>query len=316
VISRLAGLWRTHREVVLVACAIAAVALAVVVIWPITDLIAAHDVGTITGPLRALRLQTAREAVRTQLLTLGAGLFAAGALVYTARNFALTRRTVELTEQGQVTDRYTKAIEQLGSDKLDVRIGSIYALERVARDSARDFPTVMEVLSAFIREHSHDQALTDPDVVPDELGTPPDVQAAVTVVGRRDPDCDIRQIKLNGARLIRADLTSANLTGANLTGARLTGARLVFANLTGAIINDADLTEADLYGADLSLANLYGTNFAGANLTGANLANVSIDGADLTNARGPLVGPVPDGWQLDAESRRFIREEIDGAHPN
>jgi hypothetical protein len=55
------------------------------------------------------------------------------------------RRTHELTEQGQVTDRYTKAIEQLESEKLDVRIGGIYALERVARDSARDHPTVMEV---------------------------------------------------------------------------------------------------------------------------------------------------------------------------
>ena len=55
-----------------------------------------------------------------------------------------------------MTDRYTKAIEQLGSDKLDVRIGGIYALERVARDSARDHPTVMEVLTAFIREHSRD----------------------------------------------------------------------------------------------------------------------------------------------------------------
>jgi len=57
----------------------------------------------------------------------------------------VSRRTLELSEQGQVTDRYTKAIEQLGSDKLDVRIGGIYALERVARDSARDHPTIMEV---------------------------------------------------------------------------------------------------------------------------------------------------------------------------
>ena len=56
-----------------------------------------------------------------------------------------------------MTDRYTKAIEQLGSDKLDVRIGGIYALERIARDSARDHPTVMEVLTAFIREHSREQ---------------------------------------------------------------------------------------------------------------------------------------------------------------
>ena len=67
----------------------------------------------------------------------------------------MSRRTFELTEQGQVTDRYTKAIEQLGSDKLAVRIGGIYALERIARDSARDHPAGMEVLTAFIREHSH-----------------------------------------------------------------------------------------------------------------------------------------------------------------
>jgi len=40
------------------------------------------------------------------LLTLGAGLFAAGALLFTARNFTLSR-------EAQVTDRYTKAIEQL-----------------------------------------------------------------------------------------------------------------------------------------------------------------------------------------------------------
>ena len=40
------------------------------------------------------------------------------------------QRTVEITEQGQVTDRYSKVVEQLGSDKLDVRIGGIYALER------------------------------------------------------------------------------------------------------------------------------------------------------------------------------------------
>jgi hypothetical protein len=33
------------------------------------------------------------------------------------------QRTVEITEQGQVTARYAKAVEQLGSEKLDVRMG-------------------------------------------------------------------------------------------------------------------------------------------------------------------------------------------------
>ena len=85
-----------------------------------------HDV----GPAKSALLQTARDAARGRLLTLVAGLFAAGVLVFTALNFNLSRRGFELTEQGQVTDCITKAIEQLGSDKLDVRIGGIYALER------------------------------------------------------------------------------------------------------------------------------------------------------------------------------------------
>ena len=56
-----------------------------------------------------------------------------------------------------MTDRYTKAIKRSALKKLDVRIGGVYALERIARDSARDHPTVMEVLGAFIREHSREQ---------------------------------------------------------------------------------------------------------------------------------------------------------------
>ena len=127
---------------------VAAVGLAVVIVWallvPGTDWLARHDIGSTKGSLAA-----ARDAARGRLLTLGAGLLAAGALLFTARNFVLSR-------EGQVTDRYTKAIEQLGSDKLDVRIGGIYALERIARDSAKDHPTVMEVLTAFIRAHSRE----------------------------------------------------------------------------------------------------------------------------------------------------------------
>src|SRR6516165_2326495 len=106
------------------------------------------------------------------------------------------QRTVELTEQGQVTDRYSKAIEQLGSDKgLDVRIGGIYALERIAHDSPRDYPTIMDVLATFIRDHSPEQW---PPVEPgrvDPLHRPvtrPDVQAALTVIGRRNPRHDRR----------------------------------------------------------------------------------------------------------------------------
>ena len=107
---------------------IGAVVLGLAIVWalfvPIADWLAHHDVGSVRGPLH----ETALDNARGRLLTLGAGLLAAGALIFTGRNFLLSR-------EGQVTDRYTKAIEQLGSDKLDVRIGGIYALERIAHDS-------------------------------------------------------------------------------------------------------------------------------------------------------------------------------------
>jgi len=90
-------------------------------------------------------------------------LLALGALIFTALNFDLlrrnTQRNYEQAEQGQVTDRYTKAIEQLGSDRLDAHRWHLRPGTN-CRDSARDHPTVMEALSAFVREHSREQGFT------------------------------------------------------------------------------------------------------------------------------------------------------------
>ena len=278
-----------------------ALAIAWVLFVPAADWLAHHDVGSAKGTL----LQTARDAARGRLLTLGAGLFAAAALIFTALNFNLLRRnseqadrwqrrTYELTEQGQVTDRYTKAVEQLGSyNKLDVRIGGIYALERVAHDSPRDHPTVMEVLAAFVREHSREQwpspADNEPGTGPPERMTRPDVQAAVTVIGRRETAHDRQSVNLGAATLTGADLTGANLTRANLTrtdltGADLTGADLSGADLTGAKLARAKLTGAKLTGAKLTGAKLTGAKLSRADLTGANLTHATVTRANLTRA--------------------------------
>lgn len=67
---------------------------------------------------------------------------------------ALTLRAIEVTEQGQVTDRYTKAVGQLGDESSPVRVGGVYALERIGHDSVKDRTTIIYVLGAFIRERS------------------------------------------------------------------------------------------------------------------------------------------------------------------
>jgi uncharacterized protein YjbI with pentapeptide repeats len=261
----------------------------------------------------------------------------------TSKTTALTLRAVELSEQGQVADRYTRAIEQLGSEKLDVRLGAIYALERVAHDSHRDHPTIMEVLAAFIREHSREQWPPTADEAPGR-GARPDIQAAVTVIGRRNPTHDRAHVDLFAANLAGTDLDRADLTGANLRRADLTGATLIDTVLTGALLVDTVLTEAVLVGADLTGAFLWpayltgaaliGTNFTGANLrsadltgatltraklmeanltsadlTGADLTDADLTGADLTDARLSQEAPVPGGWVRDTGSGRLKRAD-------
>ena len=283
-----------------VVAAVVVVAGIYVVFWPISDLIARHDVGAITGPHRAAALQAARDAARGRLLTFGAGLFALGALVYTARNFSLSR-------EGQVTDRYTKAIEQLGSDKLDVRIGGIYALERIARDSAKDHPTVMEVLTTFVREHSREQW---PPSAEDESGDDatghgmrPDVEAALTVIGRRNARHDSQPVNL-----IDAHIGAADLGGAQLVGARLGRADLHDADLTGAYLTDADLRRARLSGAQLVGAQLVGADLYGADLTGAFFHGADLTGAYLHRRGPPRRGPHRRGPHPREPPRR-------GPHP-
>jgi hypothetical protein len=68
------------------------------------------------------------------------------------KNVEIANKNVELTGSRLITERFSKAVEQLGSDKIEVRLGGIYALERIAHDSDRDHWTIMEVLTSFIQE--------------------------------------------------------------------------------------------------------------------------------------------------------------------
>jgi hypothetical protein len=100
------------------------------------------------------------------------------------RNAYVAARDVVIYNRGaQIADRYTRAIEQLGSSTIDVTIAGIYALEQIALDSEKDHQTVIEVLSAYIREHSREQRLRSAEApvpgLPKRMARP-HIQAAVT----------------------------------------------------------------------------------------------------------------------------------------
>ncbi|QUY45631.1 hypothetical protein [Acaryochloris marina] len=129
-----------------------------------------------------------------------------------------TWQRLEVSREDQITDRYTKAIDQLGSEHLEVRLGGIYALERLAKDSPKDQETVMEVLTAFVRENASSQitmqasrdessekdteiSANEEDVNASGKTTPKtDIQTILTVIGRREWEVSGR-IDLSGANL-------------------------------------------------------------------------------------------------------------------
>jgi uncharacterized protein YjbI with pentapeptide repeats len=238
-----------------------------------------------------------RYNARVLVVSVGGAIVVGAGLLYTARNYRLSRR-------GQVTDRFTKALERLGSTELYVRVGGVHALEHVMRDSRDHHDDVIEVLNEFIRgaaprvvRQSDREAWMHPVTgsVPDLPGKPtPDVQAALTGLASRPlrpwrgfiklDDLHLRGAGLHGADLTGVFLFGTDLTGADLTSAHLRGANLTSARLAGAFLGDANLTNADLRLAVLDGAFLGGANLTSARLDGADLRGAVLDDADLRGA--------------------------------
>lgn len=189
----------------------------------------------------------------------------------------INERTARTAEQGHITDRITAAVAGLGADKtvkqkdgtevtqpnLEVRIGVIYALERIAQDSLRDHVQIMEILCAYIRENAPASgAVKRPKGVDIEewiVNMPyprEDIQTALTVIGRRskkqqqmekDYRLDLRQtnvqrVDLQGMNFNKARFDTAHLEGADLWGARLEGADLWGAHLEKISVHQRDLS--------------------------------------------------------------------------
>jgi hypothetical protein len=203
--------------------------------------------------------------------------------------------------EGQITERFTRAIDQLGNKKMEIRLGGIYALERIANESEKDYYPIMKILAAYIREKSYvkENAVTE-DYEQQENDKPlsTDIQVILDLIYKREHsfneildlrNSNLRNAQLFGAHLEWANLIETHLEGAYLMEAHLEGADLRRAHLEGTILLRAhlggtDLQEANLEGARLERANLEGAYLQEANLEGARLERANLEGADLEKA--------------------------------
>jgi uncharacterized protein YjbI with pentapeptide repeats len=303
------------------------------------------DVGAISKltPQELIQLQkdliTAENNARVTIAQIIGGIVVLLGLYATFRN-------VRVAEEGKLTERFSKAVELLGSEKLDVRLGGIYALERVARDSLKDHWTVMEVLTAFVREQSrkdHKQWLEhlsasrpDADALIHDKKPPADIQAALTVIGRRKwteqekphQRIDLRhsflkRAYLSGANLRRALLSNTDLTMTSLMSADLTEASLWGAKLNNAFLRETKLIKANLSEADLSNATLEYTKLREADLRKTKLTSAVLMNADLSASIGLTREQISEAvidestmLPTELEERRKAEQRKEAAAPN
>jgi hypothetical protein len=255
IFNHLAGGRRAHRpQIAAIAWAAAIIiicaAFLAIFLWALPALLTLRP--HLAGAARDNAINSARIGIAAILAVLGT----AGGLWYTIRTYRLAR-------QGQLTEQYTKAIEQLSNASKVIRMGGIYALEQTTRQSAEYRHTVIDVLAAYIRVRSPWRPSPGPrsramrwsrPVDRAESAEPaspePDIRVALSVlrhlvqiVGKRD--LDLSYSDLSGADLMGMYLLDARLNGANLMGAKLNGAYMVGADLQGALLTNAQFYKAD-----------------------------------------------------------------------
>lgn len=223
-------------------------------------------------------------------------------------------KQIKISERRHFTDRFTRAVDNLESPQMAIRLRGIYALFQLGEEAeGEDYNAVMGVLCAYVRNPPRDSASRriDAKIGVSAINKPwnsvsaetsengeaqGQVRRDIREILRRlfygnltsaDYRIDLREVDLRWAKLSEANFFGTNLKEADLSGADLGGANLSGTNLRGADLREtnffaANLKEADLSGANLSEANLFGTDLQGAKLSEANFFGANLRGADLS----------------------------------
>ena len=221
------------------------------------------------SPVTQAELLEAKNGVRTTLLhALAGGLLLIGALL-TWLQVQATFRQIALSEDQQRAERFTRAVDQLGNNSLDVRLGGIIGLGQIIAASSKeeDRQAMIQVLTAYVRRHAHWTAVDAKQrytEIEDLRTRAPDIQEAMTILGRENirvseplllPALDLRKLDLSYGNLASGSLAGTHLDGADLQNAQIAYADLRHASLVGALLCGAELSEADLEQATLEGAH-------------------------------------------------------------
>lgn len=220
-----------------------------------------------------------------------------------AANLAIADQTLRNARENQISEQYLKNNEKLRDEKLGVRIGAIYAFERLASNIAEEYLEsekpeqkerlrenylrIIGLLTSYVQENAPwKEPPADAPPVKAQIEPPKDIQIIMNVLGKRrltylngeggvESRLDLHQTDLRGLTLVdQENLNGVSFREANLEKARLRGIRMKNAILRGAILREANLVNADLEGTDFADADLDCADLSGA--TGLTAAQIQV----------------------------------------
>ena len=201
-----------------------------------------------------------RDGRAANWATVVAVLISAGALIGTSDQLDLSRK-------GQIADRFSKTVELLSSDGTGKRLGGIYALEQIAKESPEYRTAVKNALAGFVRVSSHQPG---PTCAAAGLAQYPDIAAAVAILADQIPKDVQMSIELAGPEPIAYPPATSgrwannaesfiDLSGSCLHGTKLERSRLNYARLNGADMSDSAFDGASLQHAQLGASGSEGS---------------------------------------------------------
>ena len=231
--------------------------------WWVVLMVTVAVVGVFLSQFYWADLHSDDDSVSTTFRNLGLVIGGIIAILLAIWRSTVAERQSATAQQGLLNERYQKGAEMLGSDVLSVRLGGIYALERLAAEHPKQYHIlVMKLFCAFV-PHIVNGSNQPLDSATTPADPSPDVQAVMDAIGARgESETNIERLAsyrpdLRRVVLCRASLGKANLSNALLSWTCLRQAALGEANLADAILNQADLTGATLGGTNLIGASLH-----------------------------------------------------------
>jgi len=177
---------------------------------------------------------------------------------------------IQLAVKSQIDERFSNAIEHLGSDKEPVLLGGIAELHQTAKENSKDYAEVaFNILCSYIRSNTNVYKKNADDF---------NATAIQTIINYLfKPSGGIE----NPYKNLKADLGHSNLLGVDLNDCDFTGADFSFSlmpSMENVILDYANIGSADFSVATLKNVSLKNARVFHARFRLSNLTDVSFEG--------------------------------------